>query len=135
MKSGATIANPHIVARASAGRKRASKLPPRAASELKSRGRVRKAWYGLIGLWLVLLSGGLAPWLGTPGVIQQVRLQNLLSARDAEQARLQSEIDRLREDSLALERSRTVQHREIRKVLGYAAENEIVFEFGSGQSL
>jgi cell division protein FtsB len=97
--------------------------------------RGRKLWFALLGVWLVLLTGGLAPWLGTPGVLQQLRLSGLLSSHQAEQAKLQSEIERLREESIALERSKAVQHREIRRVLGYAADDEIVFEFGSTEQL
>ena len=133
MKAGATTAGPRIVARAGSAKPKPapSRAAPRPKPEALGWQRARKVWYALLGVWMVLLSGGFAPWLGTPGVIQQVRLQGLLSAREAELARLQAEIDRLREESAALEKSKAVQHREIRKVLGYAADDEIVFDFGS----
>jgi hypothetical protein len=62
-------------------------------------------------------------------VLQHLHLHSLLGSKQAEQAALQTEIDTLRSEAGLLENSRAVQHREIRRVLGYAAEDEIIFDF------
>jgi hypothetical protein len=80
---------------------------------------------------LAFLSGGAAPWTGTPGVLQELNLHSLLNSKEAEQVELQGAIDRLKGEADLLEHSKTVQHREIRRVLGYAADDEIIFEFGT----
>lgn len=90
-----------------------------------------KLWIGLLVLWLAFLSGGATAWTGTPGVLQQVHLRSLLDSRQAEQAGLQGEIQHLRSEATLLEHSKAVQYREIRRVLGYAAEDEIIFDFAS----
>jgi cell division protein FtsB len=90
-----------------------------------------KLWLGLLALWLMFLSGAGTRWTGTPGVLQQLHLRSLLDSQLAEQADLQSGIDRLRGEADLLEHSKAVQQREIRRVLGYSAEDEIIFDFAS----
>ena len=91
--------------------------------------RRTKVWLAFLAVWLAALSGGAAPWTGTPGVLQTLHLRSLLGSKQAEQAQLQTQIDTLREEAGLLEHSKAVQHREIRRVLGYAAEDEIIFDF------
>jgi cell division protein FtsB len=98
---------------------------------VKPSARRAKLWLALLALWLAFLSGGAAPWTGTPGVLQQMNLHSFLDSKQAEQAELQGEIERLRSEATLLEHSKTVQHREIRRVLGYAAEDEIIFDFAT----
>ena len=93
--------------------------------------RRNKVWIGLFALWLAFLSGGATAWTGTPGVLQQLHLRSLLGSKQAEQADLSSQIERLRSEAGLLEHSKTVQHREIRRVLGYAAPDEIIFDFAA----
>jgi cell division protein FtsB len=110
------------------GHKPNVRVAPRAKSSQPSPKRVR-VWLAFLALWLALLSGGAAPWTGTPGVIQQIHLSSLLDTKQDEQAKLQSQIEALKSEAGALETSRAVQHREIRRVLNYAADDEIIFDF------
>jgi uncharacterized protein YlxW (UPF0749 family) len=94
---------------------------------------VRAIWGAGIAVWLILLSGvaSSSVGIGPPGAIQHQRLRNLLGSTQAELARLQSEIEQLHTDASHLEQSRSVQQREIRKSLGYAASDEIIFDFSA----
>ena len=85
----------------------------------------------LFGFWGIFLSGIMAPFIGSPGVIQAVRLSNLLDAKQIQLAKIETEITRLDGMRYRLETSRTAQEHEIRRVLGYAAPDEIIFDFTS----
>ena len=98
---------------------------------------LNRAWLLLFAVWGVLLSGllGSTPTIGTPGGVQALRLHTLHQARQKQLLSLQTEIARLREDSDRLERSRVTQQREIRRTLGYAAPDEIIFDFSDPESI
>ncbi len=85
----------------------------------------------LFGLWLVFLSGGLVKVLGTPGALQAYRLNSLLEIKQAELIKMQVELKRLQAEAIELESNPYVQLREIRKVLGYAAKDELIFDFST----
>lgn len=94
-----------------------------------------RLWITIFGVWLVLLSGVLAGIGGSPGIIQSLRLKHLFAVKQDELGNVETEVRRLEDESARLERSRFAQEREIRKVLGYAAEDEIIFQFGpSGEA-
>lgn len=86
-----------------------------------------KIWIALFAVWVVFISG----LIGSPGVLQAIRLQQLLESKQAQVTQIQSDIRRLQGDASQLEKSRVIQQREIRRVLGYAAQDEIIFDFGS----
>ena len=90
---------------------------------------VRICWQIFFGLWLALLSGGFTAWLGSPGVLQLIRLTRLLESKRAVQTGPETQVEQLEADSTRLEQSRYGQEREIRKVLGYAAPDELIFDF------
>ena len=89
----------------------------------------RQLWTAFFTLWGLFLSGLFSQWTGSPGILQAVQLKahldqkkELLAASEAEVASLIAEQKRYREDS-------RIQELEIRKVLGYAANDEVIFEF------
>ncbi len=88
-------------------------------------------WAGLFALWAIFLTGGLAPWLQSPGVIQLLRLKHLADEKKTQTTQAENELIRLQEQSVGLEKSHVAQQREIRRVLGYIAPGEIVFDFTS----
>ncbi len=93
-----------------------------------------KVWAAGFLLWCVFLSGAFADVIGSPGVLQAVRLRSLLSIREADLKTHDSEISRLSAEAALLERSAAHQRREIRRVLGYVAPDELVFDFTSTES-
>lgn len=88
-----------------------------------------KLWLIIFGIWAALLSGLLSGIVGSPGVLQAVQLNSFLNQKQEQVAFLESEIVRLDSDSERLEKSRVAQEREIRRVLGYAGEDELIFDF------
>lgn len=88
-----------------------------------------RLWTFLFGLWGLFLSGALANFVGSPGVIQAVRLKSLLASKQQHVVRMQDELKRLQAEAVQLDKSKVVQQREIRRILGYAAADEIIFDF------
>lgn len=89
-----------------------------------------KIWasiFGVWSLWLLFLSG----FISSPGVLQLVRLQDLLASKNQQSEILREAIRKLEVDSTLLEKSKIVQQREIRRVLGYAAPDELIFDFST----
>ena len=94
-----------------------------------------RLWLGLFGVWAFILTGALSGIVGSPGVIQAIRLENLLHSKSARLDTLQTQLNGTSGPGRGLEKSAAVQQREIRRVLGYAAPDELIFDFGSGASL
>lgn len=92
-----------------------------------------RVWAAAFALWGVFLSGAFADIVGTPGVLQAVRLRSLLSIREEELYRHDTETARLKAEATLLERSAAHQRREIRRVLGYVAPDELVFDFSAAE--
>lgn len=90
-----------------------------------------RIWLGLFALWVVFLSGVLSSWVGSPGAWQAYRLHSLLRDREDRRIALQQEIAKIQTEYGALEKSRAIQLREIRHVLGYVAPGEMIFDFTS----
>lgn len=93
-----------------------------------------RIWVGIIALSLVLLSGVMGG-IGSPGVLQMLQVRSVLRTKQAQIEELQNQIVKLEGEAVALEKSTIVQHREIRRVLGYAAPDEIIFDFSSRETL
>jgi cell division protein FtsB len=88
-----------------------------------------RLWLCAFALWGLFLSGVGASFVGSPGVIQAVRLKRLLDSKLTQSSALQAELTQLRTEAIQLERSKVTQQREIRRVLGYTAPDEIIFDF------
>ena len=86
-------------------------------------------------MWVFFLTGAASGIVGSPGATQAIRLQNLLHAKVARLDKIQTQLTVLQAQSRGLEKNPIVQQREIRRVLGYAAPDELIFDFGSGNSL
>lgn len=94
-----------------------------------------RVWIGLFAFWLFMLSGMSEGFgFGSPGLIQFLRLNSLLADRQAQSAEIDTEIGKIEEEAIALEKSRPLQEREIRKTMGYVGENEIIFDFSLSSS-
>ena len=94
-----------------------------------------KLWTSVFALWGMFLTGVAANFVGSPGVIQAVRLNSLLKSKQSIVTRMQEEMKHLQSEAFQLERSRVAQQREIRRVLGYAAADEIIFDFTAADSI
>ena len=92
-----------------------------------------KLWFGIFGLWLLFLSGALSGLVGSPGVIQALRLSSLLYQKHEQLMATESDIARLEVETALLETSHVVQEREVRRVLGYAAPDELIFDFAESE--
>lgn len=84
---------------------------------------------------MILLSGILNDVAGSPGVMQAVRLRGLLQSRNLELARIEEQMAHLQQEIQKLENNPIIQEREIRRVLGYAAQDEIIFDFNQNNAL
>lgn len=88
-----------------------------------------RIWIGAFALWIVFLTGIFSGWTRSPGVLQNMKLQELLDAKQSKIHALEAEIALLESEAQTLEKSKALQQREIRRVLGYAASDEIIFDF------
>jgi cell division protein FtsB len=88
-----------------------------------------RAWIAFFGIWFILLTGTLDFWLQTPGLKQWYRVQANVSERRQEIADIEAKTGVLQEVAKQLESNSAAQEREIRKVLGYLGDQEVVFEF------
>lgn len=94
-----------------------------------------RVWLGLFGVWSFLLTGVISGFIGGPGALQAIRLENLLHAKYTKMNALQNQLTGLQSEAEEIEKSAVVQQREIRRVLGYAAPDELIFDFSEGSSL
>lgn len=91
----------------------------------------KRLWGFIFAVWGVFLSGVLAGMVGSPGAIQALRLKSLLEAKQDQISQIEGEVHALEAEAGRLEKSRVAQEREIRRTLGYAAPDEIIFDFAS----
>lgn len=89
----------------------------------------QQSWMILFGLWTFLLSGALSNFVGSPGALQILRLWGLRDHKQGQLRQIQAEVKQLQTTSNLLEHSSSYQEREIRRVLGYAAADELIFDF------
>jgi len=94
---------------------------------------IHRIWIGIFGAWALFLSGALTGLVGSPGVVQVLRLRSLLAEKQAKAMHLESEITQLELDRERLDKSKVAQEHEVRKVLGYAAPDEIIFDFSAAE--
>jgi hypothetical protein len=90
---------------------------------------VHQRWLILFALWSLLLTGVFSNFIGSPGIIQAQRLSNLLSLKMNHLNQTRDELQKLQSESQLLETNRFTQEKEIRRVLGYAAPDELIFDF------
>ncbi len=86
-------------------------------------------WLILFSSWLLFLSGILTTFAGSPGVLQAIRLKSLLDDKSAHLESAKLELQKLQTEIHLLENNRFAQIKEIHRVLGYTASDEIIFDF------
>jgi cell division protein FtsB len=86
----------------------------------------------MLAFWMMFLTGILNDVTGSPGALQAIRLRSMLSSKNTELTDLEGQIRKLDGERHRLEESTAHQEREIRRVLGYAAPGEIIFDFSRG---
>jgi len=59
----------------------------------------------------------------------------MLDSKNARVKSMQDSVMQLETQADLLEKSRTAQQREIRQVLGYAAQDELIFDFSNGERI
>ena len=91
--------------------------------------RLNRIWLAFFIFWSVMLTGVFQFWLKTPGLRQWAQLQTILTERKQEIAVVEAHSERLRQTESHLENNPAAQEREIRKVLGFVDDSEMVFEF------
>ena len=82
-------------------------------------------WIAVFLVWSLSLTG----IIGVPGIFHSLRLKSLLASKQGQVTQLQSELKLLQQEALELEKNKVTQQREIRRVLGYAAPDELIFDF------
>ena len=90
-------------------------------------------WLAVFSVWLLLLTGILSDFTGTPGLLQSFRLRNLLEDRRIQVAALEHTMLDLEQEHVLLEKDAKYQAAEIRRVLGYIGPDEIVFDFNRSE--
>lgn len=94
-----------------------------------------RVWMGIFAFWLFLLTGVTYDLgAGSPGLLQYTRLNGLLKERQSQLLDSDTEVEKIEIEAAALEKSRVIQEREIRKTMGYVGENELIFDFSLAQS-
>jgi cell division protein FtsB len=96
---------------------------------MKKRLTIHRIWAAFFISWSIALTGIFSHKLATPGAMQAIRLDQLGTAKRVESERLEAEIARLGEEIGRLKSNSFVQESEIRKTLGYAAPDELIFDF------
>ncbi|MBC7397911.1 MAG: hypothetical protein H7333_10755 [Bdellovibrionales bacterium] len=90
---------------------------------------MNRVWLGFFAIWSLLLSGLLDAWVQSPGLKQWMRVGETLKERRQEIADVEARTVLFQSMAKQLESNSVAQEREIRKVLGYLGEQELVFEF------
>lgn len=90
---------------------------------------VNRLWLFFFGFWLLLLTGLLDFWIQSPGLKQWYKVGSTLQDRRQEIADIEAKTELLQNAAHQLEFNTVAQEREIRKILGYLGESELVFEF------
>ena len=96
---------------------------------LRLTGSIHHKWVLVFFLWTLFLSGIPAQLIGSPGILQASRLDSLRSEKTIQLSDAENEVKKLKTEAELLEKNKHFQLREIRKTLGYAASDELIFEF------
>lgn len=77
----------------------------------------------------------MAPMTGTPGVLQALRLNQLLEEKNQLLKTMENQSARLAIEEKLLIDSPQFQEQEIRSILGYTSKDELVFDFSPPRNL
>jgi len=87
-----------------------------------------RVWIAFFAVWFLLLTGVLDFWFQSPGLKQWMKLEASVSHRRQEIADIEAQSAILNDVARQLDSNSVAQEREIRKVLGYLGDQEVVFE-------
>jgi hypothetical protein len=90
---------------------------------------VNRAWAFFFGFWALLLTGMFEPTIQSPGLKQWIRVKTALQAKRQDIADTEARSELLQVIAEQLESNPYAQEREIRKVLGFLGDQEVVFDF------
>ena len=107
---------------------RSSKSPARSSGQSRWLSRL---WAGFFLVWALLVSGVLENTFHAPGIFQAIELKKLESERREKMLTVETEIASMQSETENLQKNVALQEREIRKTLGYVAEDEILFDFSA----
>ena len=88
-----------------------------------------RMWKLFFIVWALLITGLFHAWTKTPGIKQWFELRSLLAERRSLIEHTEKSSNALKDIEHQLETNPVAQEREIRRVLGFVDQNEIVFEF------
>jgi cell division protein FtsB len=91
-------------------------------------------WGAITAGWLLLISGLFEERIGTPGLLQVLRLRSFLAEKQANVQRLEGELAQIEASIKRIDESPVVLDREIRKTLGYVAPEDLIFDFTASES-
>ena len=80
-------------------------------------------------MWTTILTGVFADFVGTPGLVQWKKLNQLYDLKRTELNALEADLQHLQTEISRIEKDPDTQKKEIRRILGYVAADELVFEF------
>ena len=89
---------------------------------------MNQVWLAFFGIWALLLTGTIS-FFKSPGLKQWYSVDAAVQDRRQEIAGVEARSALLSHTAHQLEFNSVAQEREIRKVLGYLGEQELVFEF------
>lgn len=88
-----------------------------------------RVWLFFFGIWALLLTGMFDGWIQSPGLKQWIKVKSSLQARRQEIGDIEARSNMLQQVAVQLESNPIAQEREIRKVLGFLGDKEVVFDF------
>lgn len=90
---------------------------------------IQRVWAIFFFGWLLLFTGLLHPWVNSPGLKQWLEIRHVLQDQSKDIQMIEVESSRIVGVIRQLETNPVAQQREVRKILGYVDESEIVFDF------
>ena len=90
---------------------------------------LNRRWGIFFAVWIFLLSGLVSDFIKSPGILQALRLKAVLETKEKQVSEAKRNLKMLQTTAHQLEKNRYAQAREIRRVLGFAAPDEIIFDF------
>ena len=86
-------------------------------------------------IWIIFLSGIFSNWIDSPGILQAFQAKVLLSHQRQAYAKAKERAQKLSKQARHLKTNPFAQEREVRSVLGYVQDDELVFDFNGAYQL
>lgn len=95
----------------------------------KNRVNAHRIWLVFFGFWALVLTGFFEFWFPSPGLKQWYRVNASLQESRQQIDDVEARTKAMLHTASQLQSNSVAQEREIRKVLGYLGQDEVVFEF------